>query len=187
MSAALKLCQEHKLVFWVGFLRSFEGWMLAAQGHPEAAVERIESGLDAFERTSTFMFRPHSYALLAEVYASCQRLGDSLRVLRKALALADSKGEGWIVPDLHRLEGEILLQTGTDANVRNAAEASFLRALTAARVRSAKSFELRAATSLARSGATRGRCGTAYETLAPVYEWFTGDLPLATCRTPRAC
>ena len=72
--------------------------------------------------------------------------------------------------ELHRLEGELRLRL--DPRDEQRAEASFRRALDIARVQEAKSWELRAATSLARLWAEQRRRGEARELLAPVYGWF---------------
>ena len=52
-------------------------------------------------------------------------------------------------------------------------EAYFERALTIARQQQAKSWELRAAMSLARLWRDQGKVQQARELLAPVYGWFT--------------
>jgi predicted ATPase len=53
------------------------------------------------------------------------------------------------------------------------AEAYFERALTVARQQQAKSWELRAAMSMARLWRDQGKRGEAHDLLAPVYGWFT--------------
>jgi predicted ATPase len=83
--------------------------------------------------------------------------------------------------DLHRLLGEIVLATG---GAPADAEALFQRALAIARAQEARSFELIAATSLARLWRAQGRRAEAHALLAPVYGWFsegfdTGDLVAA--------
>jgi predicted ATPase len=77
--------------------------------------------------------------------------------------------EAWFAAEAHRLRGQILLKM----NDRAAAEDSFGRALDVARRQSAKFWELRAATSLARLWCEQGKSGEARQLLAPVYGWFT--------------
>jgi predicted ATPase len=72
---------------------------------------------------------------------------------------------------LHRLKGEVLLHG--DATNRAEAEVCFHRAIELAQQQSAKSWELRAAGSLAPLWADRGERHRAYDLLAPVYGWFT--------------
>ena len=72
---------------------------------------------------------------------------------------------------LYRLKGELLLQGSSDNPTE--AETCFHHALEIARNQQAKSFELRAATSLARLWQQQGKRQEAHDLLAPVYSWFT--------------
>ena len=125
------------------------------------------------------MFKPHTYALLAQAYAGCQRGDDSLRLLDEALAITERTAEHWITPELYRLKGEIVLQAG---GVTATAESYFQQSLTVARERSAKSWELRSAVSLARLWRDQGRSRQARELLVPVYDWFTEGFDTADLR-----
>jgi predicted ATPase len=73
--------------------------------------------------------------------------------------------------EVHRMSGEIALLTPRSG--RSDAEACFERALAISRQQQAKSFELRAAMSLARLWRDHGKVQQAREVLAPVYGWFT--------------
>jgi predicted ATPase len=79
--------------------------------------------------------------------------------------------ETWCAADLHRMAGEIALKSPTPNAAR--AEAYFERALTVARSQQAKSWELRAAMSMARLWRDQGKRDEARELLAPVYGWFS--------------
>jgi predicted ATPase len=92
-------------------------------------------------------------------------------VLAEALTHADNAGERWYEAELYRLRGELLLQQNTDNHLE--AETCFHHALEIARTQQAKSFELRAATSLARLWQQQGKHQEAHDLLAPVYDWFT--------------
>jgi predicted ATPase len=74
-------------------------------------------------------------------------------------------------PELYRLKGELLL--ASDPSVEPDAEVAFRNAIDAARRQSTKSWELRAATSLARLLRHQGKRDEARRTIAEVYEWFT--------------
>jgi predicted ATPase len=74
-------------------------------------------------------------------------------------------------PELYRLKGELLL--ASDPSVEPDAEVAFRNAIDAARRQSTKSWELRAATSLARLLRYQGKRDEARRTIAEVYEWFT--------------
>ena len=77
--------------------------------------------------------------------------------------------ESWCEAEVNRIAGEIALLQPQASK----AEAYFERALAVARQQQAKSWELRAAMSLARLWRSQGKEQQARELLAPVYEWFT--------------
>ena len=79
-------------------------------------------------------------------------------------------GQHYFDADLHRLDGDLFLGNGGAADE---AAARYHRALAIARAQGARSFELRAATSLARLWRDQGKRAEARDLLAPVYGWFT--------------
>ena len=93
----------------------------------------------------------------------------ALEHLAEARRLAEERAELWFQAETFRLTGEVLLATGDTA----AAEASYREAIAIAQRQSAKLWELRAATSLARLWRDQGKRGEARDLLAPVYGWFT--------------
>ena len=107
---------------------------------------------------------------------------DAANVGPEALDLVNEMGERMVEADIHRLKGT-LLETGND---REEAEASYLRALDVARAQESKSFELRAATSLARLWRDQGRRTEARDLLAPVYNWFTEGFDTADLKDAKA-
>ena len=99
------------------------------------------------------------------------RLDDALSVLAEALGATDEHENRYCDSEIHRLKGELLLRQDDS----NAAEAQncYERAIEIARKQSAKSWELRATTSLARLLAKQGRRDEARTMLAEIYGWFT--------------
>ncbi len=89
----------------------------------------------------------------------------------EALQHVNETGVVYYEPELHRLEGELRLYC--DARDTTAAENSFWCSIEIARNQGAKSWELRAATTLARMWRDQGKVSEARELLAPVYGWFT--------------
>ena len=103
--------------------------------------------------------------------------GEALATLREALETSGRTGETWFDSELHRRTGEMLLtRPQPDAGV---AERELLQAIGISRRQSARLFELRAATGLARLWAAQGRFNEARDLLAPLCAWFTGDLDTA--------
>jgi predicted ATPase len=88
-------------------------------------------------------------------------------VLTEALALVHSTKERWWEAELHRLNGALLLQQSSDNHTE--AQSCYHQALSIARNQQAKSWELRAATSLARLWQSQGKRQAAVDLLAPVY------------------
>jgi predicted ATPase len=113
---------------------------------------------------------PFFQGLLAEIEAQGDAEGALSRV-DEALALAAETGERWSDAFLHRCRGEILLRR--DPANTTPAEEAFLTAIAVAQQQKARSFELRAAMSMARLWRDQGKRNEARDLLAPVYDWFT--------------
>jgi predicted ATPase len=108
---------------------------------------------------------------LADAHARLGQFDDARRCIDEALAASEASKESWCDADINRLAGDIVLLSGEpDAGK---AEAYFERALSVAREQRAKSWELRAATSMARLWRDQGKRDAARDLLAPVYGWFT--------------
>jgi tetratricopeptide (TPR) repeat protein len=105
---------------------------------------------------------------LAEGYRRMADPERGLAAVAEALAVSETKGSQFWKAEIHRLRGELFLMEGE----AEPAEQSFRTAITIAREQSAKSWELRSTTSLARLLAKRGRRDEARTMLASVYNWF---------------
>jgi predicted ATPase len=106
-----------------------------------------------------------------------------LRLIAEALDHVVQTGIVYYEAELHRLEGELRLCL--DQVDEQRAEASFRRAHETAKRQQAKSWELRAATSLARLWGERGRRAEARDLLAPVYGWFTEGFDTADLKNAK--
>jgi predicted ATPase len=169
--AAITLATAQGFPLWMALGSILRWWALAHQGQAQEGIEQITQGLRAFRATGAEIGRPWRLALLAEAYGTMGQPEAGLAVLTEALTLVDTTGERWYEPELHRLKGALLLQQ----NSANQAEAEtcFHHALDIARNQQAKSFELRAATSLSRLWHQQGKRQEAHDLLASVYNWFT--------------
>jgi predicted ATPase len=87
------------------------------------------------------------------------------------MTIIEASGETWYEAEVNRVAGEIALKSPEKDAPR--AEALFERALAVARQQQAKSWELRAAMSMARLWRDQGKRDEARELLAPVYGWLT--------------
>ena len=111
------------------------------------------------------------YQYLAMAYAELGQLDDARRCIDDAIEKVERSKEKWCEAEVHRIAGEIALKSLAPDPEK--AEAYFDRALAVARQQQAKSWELRAAMSMARLWRDQGKRDEARELLAPVYGWFT--------------
>jgi predicted ATPase len=169
--AALALAIEQVLPFYVMYAKVYGGWALVKQGRTEEGLARLRSGLDAYCATGAKLYKPRWRALLADACLDAGRIEEGLSAVREAIAETKETGACYNVAELNRLEGELLLAPKEPDE--SGAEASFREAIAIGRGQGAKSFELRAATSVARFWLHRGRRIAARDLLAPVYSWFT--------------
>jgi predicted ATPase len=103
-------------------------------------------------------------------YADLGQPDDARRCIDDAIEKVERSKEKWCEAEVHRIAGEIALKSQPDAAK---AEKHFERALAVARQQQAKSWELRAAMSMARLWRDQGKRDEARELLTPVYGWFT--------------
>ncbi len=160
------------------------GWALAASGQGEEGITQIHQGLAASRATGVMAYRPYYLALLAEVSAQVGQTAEGLEALAEALATLAQSIVRWWEAELHRLRGELLLQSSVAQP--GEAEACFQQALTVARRQQAKSLELRAAMSLSRLWQRQGKRSDAHQLLAPIYGWFTEGFDTADLQEARA-
>ena len=114
---------------------------------------------------------PAYLSYLARARAELGQFDDAWRCIREAMTAVETTKEKWWEAEVYRTAGEIaLLSPEPDAPK---AEAYFERALAVARQQQAKSWELRAAMSMARLRRDQGKREQARDLLAPVYGWFT--------------
>ena len=102
----------------------------------------------------------------------------------EATTMIEATGERWFEAEANRIAGEIALKSPEPDAAK--AEAYFERALAVARAQQAKSWELRAAMSMARLWRDQGKLRQARELLAPVYGWFTEGFDTHDLREAKA-
>jgi class 3 adenylate cyclase/predicted ATPase len=161
-----------------------QGWLLLARGEAEEAIVQICTGLAASEALGSRMRHSYFLALLAEAYLRAGRHAQSLLTIDQALRFVCESGECWWEAEVYRLRGKVLLARRT--RNRTDAEECFQQAIRVARKQTARSLELRAATSLARLWAECGRRAEAHDLLAPVYGWFTEGFDTADLMDAKA-
>lgn len=164
--ASHRLVEEQGLPFFPSVLL---GWALAYQGQVEEGLARMRDATGDLTKAPRW-WRAYFHVLMADV---CHKAGEPEEGL---LALAEAReaedmGMGYCLPEIHRLEGELLLASGPDR--RTEAEACFQEARSIARRQEAKSLELRAVMSLVRLYRDQGKQEEARSMLGEIYGWFT--------------
>ena len=123
--------------------------------------------MTAYRANGALVSVPTRPTWLAEAQALGGAPADGLRTIKEALTVNPT--ERYWCPETLRLRGEIRRRQDEE----ELAEADFRDAIALAREMSAKAWELRAATSLARLWRDQGKRAKARDVLAPIYGWFT--------------
>ena len=176
----IALAGEQGFPYWLAAGLVFGGWARAQHGQVQEGMAQIEEGLAAYRATGAALFRPYFLALSAEAHDRANRRAEALGLLREALAEVDRSGERWFEAELHRLAGELLRSDRTQA------ESCFRRAIEVASKQGAKTWELRAATSLGRLWRDQDGRAEAHALLSPIYGWFAEGFNTADLQDARA-
>jgi hypothetical protein len=142
------------------------------------------SGLAEQRRMGFQLHLGFFHALFSECLETQGDTDEALTVLEAAVVHFQRTGDALWEPEVHRLMGDLLLRRNPSAP--DQAEASYRRAIERARSQEAKSWELRAATSLGRLWRDQGKPGAAHELLAPIYGWFTEGFDTADLKEAKA-
>src|SRR5262245_18405366 len=165
----LAMADEKNAQYWKAVGMVLQGNLFAVTDKASDAIQRITSGLTAFRSTGATLYVPSWLSSLARACADVGKLDDAWSCIGEALTAIETTKQRWCEAEVHRIAGEIALLEPDAAK----AEAYFERALVVARQQQAKSWELRAAMSMARLWRDQGKRQQARELLAPVYGWFT--------------
>jgi predicted ATPase len=165
------LAVEKGAVHWKALGILDQGHLLALTGKASDAVQMMNSGIAALRSTGTTTWMPWQLSFIASAHAQLGQFDDARRCIGEAMTTLETSGERWCEAEVNRIAGEIALMSGQPDAAR--AEAYFERALAIARKQQAKSWELRAAMSMAQLWRDQGKPQQARELLAPVYSWFT--------------
>jgi predicted ATPase len=176
-AAAIKLTDELVALatqmgagFWKAYGMLWQGIGSALTDDPRTAVQNLTSAVDVYRSMGSTLNLPEYLRYLAKAHAQLGQMDDAWRCVDEAITIMRS-GETWYEAELHRVSGEIALMGGNSDTEK--AEAYFQHAVSVARQQQVKSWELRAAMSMARLWRDQGKPRQARELLASVYGWFT--------------
>ena len=144
----------------------------------------------AWRATGAELLRPYFLGLLAEQCGKVGRFEKGLVLLDEAIAVVNKSAERFSEAELYRLRGTLLRNQGGKSGIPGSrsdseAENSFQKALFIARQQGAKSWELRAATSLAQLWLQQDKRAEARRLLTEVVEWFSEGLRTPDLQTAR--
>jgi predicted ATPase len=169
----MRLSREKALPGWLATGTAYRGEAAVMLGQFQEGMALMREGMGAEQAAGIRMYLTEHLCTLAESLGKAGQPGQGLATLDEALSLVEETEQRQWEAELHRLQADLLLLQGEDAAAQAAAEASYLRALEVARRQHARSWELRAATGLARLWQEQGRTAEAREMLAGIYGWFT--------------
>jgi adenylate cyclase len=166
---------------WVAAGILYQGEARVRQGEVQVGIERMREGMEGFRARGAGVHLSGTRCCIAEAQAMSGCLKDGLATLDAALALAEESGEHHWKAELYRVKGELLLaqdddvqaRAGLHANAGSQPERCFQHAIEVARRQQAKSWELRATTSLCRLWQKQGKTTEARRRLSGIYDWFT--------------
>ncbi len=173
--ALMALCVEQGFPFFLAGGTVERGWALAERGQAAEGIAQICQGLAVFRATGSEINWPHLLLRFAEAHGKAGQAEKGLQALEEALAIVGKTGERWHEAELYRLKGELMLQSNVQEprSEMEEVERYFLKAIEIACEQRAKSWELRAAMSLARLWQRQGKRREAHQMLSEVYGWFT--------------
>jgi predicted ATPase len=174
----LALADEHGLGLFRAGIGVCRGWCLAALGHVDEGIPVLTTGLAAAHESGFMAHTTTFLTMLADAGRMAGQWQAALGHLGEAQRWAEKTGDRWALAEAHRLRGDVLLGMGDPT----AAEAGYREAIAVAKKQSAKLWELRAATSLARLWRDQGQRTEARDLLAPVYGWFTEGFAMKDLR-----
>jgi predicted ATPase len=173
------------MAVWQAEGKCLKGALLLKRGRVNPGLQLLRTALDELRETGAVLRYAAFLGVLAEGSAGAGQLAAGRAAVDEALARSESNEERWCIAELLRVKGElVLLENAPDAAA--AAEDHFRQALGWARRQGALSWELRAATSLARMWRNQDRSQEARELLAPVYDRFTEGFETADLAAAKA-
>ena len=167
----IALADEKGSLTWKALCTPMEGCLFALAGKASDAVQRIASGIAALRSTGTTLWMPLHSSYFARAYAELGQFDDAWRSIGEGVTAVETTKATWFEAEANRIAGEIAMMSPEPDAAK--AQAHFGRSLAVAGQQQAKSWELRAAMSLARLWREQGKPQQARGLLAPVYGWFT--------------
>ena len=166
------LSSEHSFPSWLGTGTIQLGWSLAALGDPTQGLDLISKGISLRRAIGTVLGTAIGFAGQAEIYAVVGRPVEALARMNEAIQVTDTTED-------RTIRSRSISPTGRSAQSQwrpTCGRGELSPSTGRGAKQSAKTLELRAATSLAQLWRDQGKRTEARDLLAPVYGWFTEGL-----------
>ncbi len=168
--ALLEISHTHGFPQWIGAGEMSLGTGLIESGDAEHGFPLLRRGLAELRNAGGDLVYRYGLVLLADACLAAGKFDEGIAAIDECASYLETEGEKMYEAELLRLRGELILKASAD---RAAAEQLLRNAISLACAQGAKSWELKAATTLAHLLAATGRRPEARAALAPVYSWFT--------------
>jgi predicted ATPase len=142
---------------------------LTGCGQVQEGLALVAQGLTELRAIGAVTTTPLLLTWLAEAYAKLDQPDEERRCLAEAARVVETNEERVFEAELLRVWGDLLNAAGDQFG----AEQHYRQAIAVAERQSAKLFQLRTSTSLARLWHDQGRRAEAHNLLTPIYGWFT--------------
>jgi class 3 adenylate cyclase/predicted ATPase len=183
-AALVALTAEQGFPYWLDTGAIYQEWARAERATPAEGPGRLREAIDRVLQIGLPIGLPLPLVLLADLHARADKHDAGLAVLAEAALLGERGGEADLKAEVCRRKGELLLRQPVRDQAQ--AEACFRQALEVARQQQARSWELRAATSLASLLGASGQRDQARRIIGEPYAWFTEGFDTADLREAKA-
>lgn len=181
---AYRIASEHGFRYWSALGSTYRGIAQATLGQVDAGIAETTVGIESYRATGSGLGGAGVMVGLVSSYLKAGLTDKALQTVELALCGIEKSGARMSEPELYRLKGEALLGSGSAAT--ETAQALFQHAIGLARKQAARSWELRATTSLARLLHDIHRRDEARAMLAEIYSWFTEGFDTADLTDAKA-
>jgi len=168
---------------FLGVSRWVRGWALSELAQEEDGVREMVEGMESYRSAGSRLFLSWPLGLLAWAHGKIGQIEQAFGRLAEAFEIVEQNGERFYEAELLRLKGELLLKRPAPDGEP---EGCFRQAIAIARRQEAKTWELRATTSLGRLLQKQGKKEEARGVLAEIYGWFTEGFDTADLQEAKA-
>jgi predicted ATPase/DNA-binding winged helix-turn-helix (wHTH) protein len=168
----VNISEQHGLKMWAPDCLAFQGWMALRRGDTATALRQLGAA-SSDPKEGRVEMHQHIFAeTYTEALTKLGRLDDALAAIDRAIGDSTEHEGYWCLPELFRIRAELVLRRPT-AIARHAAETDLRKSIELAHSQGARSWQLRAATTLAKIWYAEDRRSEARDLLLPICDWFT--------------